>query len=439
MTNCSTNISDRIFAGLRRISLSRVLAGGLLFVAAGLSAHAADTATRIIDPAFKTLKVQVDGNFMAPPVISLGGEEQLCISFDEMGDDRSYLRYSLIHCNSDWQPSGLLDSEILDSFNEGEVTDYGFSAGVFRHYVNYRVCLPNDDMRPMVSGNYLLQVYREGEQDTPVLQARFSVSEDNVKVAGEYSSITDRGSNDMWQQVDFSINTGNYQIQDPFSELIVKVEQNGVDVTPSQPIKPLRVEPGRLVYEHNRGLIFPAGNEFRRFETVRTDYAGMHIADNSYDDDGYTVTLVRDEERASRPYTYDRTQYGRFKVDEYSATDPDLGADYVNTVFTLDYPQIMNGDILIDGEFARSLPPEERTMEYDSASGLYRKSMMLKQGSYNYRYEAKLRTPGAKADTSLIEGNHYETCNEYVIKVYRRQPGSRYDRLIGTTTITNGL
>lgn len=402
------------------------------------NSYSADTSTRLIDPAFKTLKVQIDGNFMAPPIIGLNNDEQLCVSFDEMGEDRSYLRYSLTHCNADWQPSGLLDSEILNSFNEAEITDYGFSAGVFRHYVNYRVCIPNDDMRPLISGNYLLRVYREGEQDDPVLQARFSITDDAVRVVGESSSITDRGNNDIWQQVDFSINTGNYLIRDPFSELIVKVEQNGVDVTPSRPVRPLRVEQGRLVYEHNPGLIFPAGNEFRRFETVRTNYTGMHVAENSYGGDGYTAVLSKDEERASRPYIYDRTQFGRFKIDEYSASDPDLGADYVKTVFTLDYPRIMNGDILIDGEFTRGMPDEERIMEYDADSGLYRKTLMLKQGSYNYRYEARLHTPGSLPTSSPIEGDHYETRNEYVVKVYQRQPGSRYDRLIGTTTITNG-
>ena len=30
-----------------------------------------------------------------------------------------------------------------------------------------------------------------------------------------------------------------------------------------------------------------------------------------------------------------------------------------------------------------------------------------------------------------IEGNFYETKNEYLVKVYHRVPGERYDRLIG--------
>lgn len=416
--------------------LSLLLAAASLLAGTPAARAQSDTQTRVFDPQFRTLKVQVDGNFMAQPVISLGGPDQVCVSFDELGDDRSYLRYSLVHCDADWQLSSLLESEVLDSFNEDEVDDFGFSAGVFRHYVNYRVCVPNERMRPLVSGNYLMRVYREGEPDSPVLQARFSVSEDAVRVTGQASSITDRGTNDRWQQLSMDINTGRYQVNDPYNELIIKVYQNGVDMTPAQPLRPLRTEPGRLVYEHNPGLVFPAGNEFRRFETVRTDYAGMHVAENRYDGDGYTVTLTEDSGRADRPYTYDRTQYGRFKVDEYSATDPDLGADYVQTLFTLDFPQVTNGDVLLDGEFARSLPENERVMRYDPATGKYTASLLLKQGSYNYRYGARLRgRQDSPLDFSLVEGDHYETQNEFTVNVYHRPPGARYDRLVGSTIL----
>ena len=410
---------------------------GLLLIAVAPLLRAADTTTRIFDTAFRTLKVEVPGAFMAPPEIGLDDPSQLCVSFDEMGDERSYLRYRLVHCNADWQPSSLMDSEVLPSFNEAEVSDFAFSSGVFRRYVNYRVCLPNDDMRPLVSGNYLLQVYREDDPDTVVLQARFTVCEDTVRLTGSASSVTDRGSAGEYQQLSLEINTGSYRIDNPHEDLIITVEQNGLDVTPQAPVRPLRTEPGKLIYEHNAGLIFPAGNEFRRFETVRTDYAGMHVASNRYEGDGYTATLEKDSERATRPYSFDRTQAGRFKVDDYDSTDPDLGADYVQTIFTLDFPQVTNGEILLDGEFARPLSDEERRMNYDPATGLYSASLPLKQGSYNYRYVARSNTPGARPDLALVEGNHFQTANEYVVRVYHRAPGSRYDRLIGSVVIMN--
>ena len=60
-----------------------------------------------------------------------------------------------------------------------------------------------------------------------------------------------------------------------------------------------------------------------------------------------------------------------------------------------------------------------------------KKIMLLKQGSYNYQY---LFVPKGESigKASIIEGNKYETLNEYNVNVYHRVPGERYDRLIGT-------
>ena len=60
---------------------------------------------------------------------------------------------------------------------------------------------------------------------------------------------------------------------------------------------------------------------------------------------------------------------------------------------------------------------------------------LLKQGSYNYRYGARLHKGDTTPNFSLIEGDHYETRNEYTVDVYHRAPGSRYDRLIGSAII----
>lgn len=401
-----------------------------------LCLRAEDTAQRIFDPAFHTLKVQVDGDFMAPPVINLGDGRQICISFDEAGTDRSYLRYSLTHCNADWQPSDLLETEYLASFNEAEVSDCAYSSGVFRPYVNYRICLPGQDMQMLQSGNYLLRVWREGEDpDTPVLQARFSVCDPQLLISGDVSALTDRGANDTWQQLSLAVDCGDYQVRDPYSELTVKIMQNGIESPADTPLRPLRLEGRRLIYEHSPALLFRAGNEFRRFETVRTNYEGMHVDSSLYDTDGYRAVLTADTERASHPYLYDQTQFGRYKIDEYSATDPDLGADYIVTDFTLDFPRLMDGQILLDGEFVRSLPLEQRVMDYDPATGKYHKSLLLKQGSYNYRYAA-LGKSGVLVP-SLIEGDKFQTRNEYTIYIYHRPFGARADKLIGTATIIN--
>ena len=68
---------------------------------------------------------------------------------------------------------------------------------------------------------------------------------------------------------------------------------------------------------------------------------------------------------------------------------------------------------------------------YNPATRAYEKSLLLKQGAYNYRYV--LQRPGRAADAAPIEGNFYETRNEYQIRIYHRPQGARYDRLVGYT------
>ncbi|MDE6165655.1 MAG: DUF5103 domain-containing protein, partial [Muribaculaceae bacterium] len=59
------------------------------------------------------------------------------------------------------------------------------------------------------------------------------------------------------------------------------------------------------------------------------------------------------------------------------------------------------------------------------------KTLLLKQGMYNFQY---VTTSGANP----IEGDHYETGNEYLCLLYYCPPGARYDRLIGSTVIYSG-
>ena len=396
-----------------------------------------NTATQIFNPSFATLKIQQADNFYAPPIININNGEQIVVSFDEISDDVSYLQYHLIHCNSDWQPSQLIDSEFVDGFNIANIEDYAFSSNTFIHYVNYRIVIPNQDIKPIVSGNYLLQVFPENEPENVILQARFSIDEAQITISGDITTQTDKGFNDHWQQLDFSIDTKLYKVNDPYLDLITIIEQNGRTDNAVTITHPQRVSGTKIFYEHNPNLIFPAANEFRRFETVRANYPGMGIDSTRYINDRYHAFMRINEERASSQYLYDQTQYGRFMIDEYNSTDPDLGADYIDTHFYLDFPQLINADIYVDGEFTNHQYSEDNRMIYNPKTNLYELTMTLKQGSYNYQF---LTIPhnGRIGEVSLIEGNHYETVNEYVIKVYHRSPGSRADKLIGYYVVYSG-
>ena len=398
-----------------------------------LAATGADTAQGILNPRFKTLRVEKEGAFLSPPVIHLGSDERIVISFDEIGEDWSRLQFRLVHCNADWQPSRLVESEYNDGFNFDDIEDYAFSSNTFVNYVNYRFTVPSERIGILASGNYLVEVYPQDDPDDVVLRARFQVSEDSAVVSGIATPRTDRGYNTEWQQINLAVDVDNRDLN-PYSDLVVTVTQNRRPDTQRIVTHPMRVEGGRIIYEHLQDLIFPASNEYRRFETVRADYPGMGVDRIDWGGSNYHAYLHTDGGRAEHEYIYDQTQRGRFMIDEYNSTDPDVGADYVTVHFTLDYPEVMNGNVYVNGDFSSNAYTGQYKMRYDRDTGKYTLDLPLKQGSYNYQYVA-VKDGESKGTTSLIEGDKYETLNEYNVSVYYRPAINRADRLVGSATI----
>ena len=83
----------------------------------------------------------------------------------------------------------------------------------------------------------------------------------------------------------------------------------------------------------------------------------------------------------------------------------------------------------VSGAFNNWLFNNINLMEYNSPSGQYECTLLLKQGYYNYEY-AFLKDGSTDGTASSFEGSHYETENDYMILVYYRNPQERYDRLI---------
>lgn len=399
-----------------------------------LSVLGMDTGQQMFRDNVRTLSVTNPDNFMAPPVLRMGSSDRLNINFDIIGDDMEYLRYRLIHCNADWQPSHLMESEYIKGFNEALVEDYAFSSNTYIHFVNYNISLPDPNLPILTSGNYLLQVYPESDPDDIILQARFSVSEEKSFVTGGVTTRTDKGTDSEFQQLFLNIDSSNLGNINPFQDLIITVTQNNRPETTRTLSHPIRVEKNNVVFEHIPQLIFDAGNEYRRFETVRTDYPGMNVDSVKFKNGIWHAWLKKDVSRSHKNYTYDSTQHGRFKIDEYNSTDPDLSADYVMVHFTLDPVDNPQGKVFVDGEFTQHRFDDSNIMRYDWNSGLYEVAIPLKQGSYNYQYVV-IPENGYYPTTAPIEGNKYETINEYLVKVFLRLPGVRGDRLVGSTLL----
>lgn len=439
MTTASRSL--RIF-----FSLAAVIAACLCCV--GKTSE--NTMTGIFNADFRTLTVGVEGEPLAPPVLTLGSSDRLVIGFDALREERDYLRYSILHCDADWHVSDVVDAEVFDGFNYADVEQYQFSRGTAVHYVHYTITLPNEAFEFRLSGNYLVQVYPEENPDDILLQARFMVSEGVAAVGGEVTSRTDREFNGALQQLSLSVDLNRYPVRDIYNDLKVIVSQNGRVDNVAQVEHPSRVAGSRAIYEHQPQLIFTGGNEYRRMETVQMTYPGMGVETVDYHNPYYHHILTPAEPRHSRNYLYDSTQHGRFFVREYNSSESDTEADYSVVHFTLRMLPVPDMDIYVDGDLTYRHFDDSSRMRYDTEAGAYHKAMLLKQGAYNYQFLAMPRRPDprnrpalnngvdAQALTSEVEGDFYQTVNEYFVAVYYRAPGERYDRLLGYTLLFSG-
>ena len=408
-----------------------MIACSLLMLAAGAQERV-DTRPIIFDSNVRSLKLSLESNMYIPPILMLNGNDRLVVNFDYLGYDVHYLRYSVTHCNANWQPSQLVESEYVSGFNYADIDDYAQSEATYVHYYNYQFVLPNPDMELLVSGNYLLTVYEQDDPDKILFQTRFSVCEGAVGVYPQVTSRTDVDYNNRFQQVSFDVRYKPNQVRDPYNELTCIVSQNSRDDNAVVVTRPMMVAADHVTYDHNRDLIFPAGNEFRRFEIVSAHNINMGVQSIRYYEPMYHATLMVDEPRNEMQYLYDKTQYGRFTIRNAEAYGENaLQADYMITHFTLDVGGKLNGgNVWLYGEFLNGFPATQSIMKYDTSTGCYTSEILLKQGAYNYMY---LWVPDGTTVglTSRIEGDHYETVNEYLVKVYDRPMGERYDRLVG--------
>ena len=384
----------------------------------------------ILDRQLHTLQVVVNDDPLLPPIMNLGGGNHLEIGFDEFSHEYHRYIYKVEHCNADWSPSTeIFESDYMNGFNGEPIEDYEKSFNTTVLYTHYSLRIPNENISLKLSGNYKLTVYNdEGDEPVPVLTACFSLVEPGVGIGATVSNNTDIDFNKSHQQVDFSVNYGLVKVIDPHRELKTVVMQNrrwdNCVVNP----KPNIQAANKIEFTHNRQLIFPAGNEYHKFEILDVHIPTLNVDRMEWFDPYYHATLYPNQ--TARNYLYDEDQNGAFIIRNSDDEDVATTCDYVFTHFTLKSPQLPGGEVYLNGEWTYNRFIPEYRMTYNRETQAYEATALLKQGYYNYNY---LFVPDGETqgNSGRTDGNFYETENEYIILVYHRPNGGRYDKLVG--------
>ena len=393
----------------------------------------------IYDENIHAVKLHLAGLPLTQPIISMGTNAQLNLVFDDFQEDLRRIYYTVIHCDADWLPSELTTMEYIDGFDEEEVEQYEFSGNTLTEFTNYQLVLPNQNFRWTKSGNYVLVVYENEDEKVPLFTRRFMVVDPFVSIEPTIMRPANVQKIQTHQELDFVVSFETLNVSDPKNEISASILQNGRWDNAIMELSPQFIFNDRVVYDYQDVIAFPAGKEFRFIDLRTFRYKSEGVAAIEEFQDIYEITLIPEPARAYRPYLFMKDINGNFTLGNIDEAYNPMRSDYGLVFFSIEKDSpYANADVYLFGKFTDWKIQEKFKLGYSEKLQLYAVDVMLKQGYYNYYY-AVVPKETNEIDLDRLEGNSQETENEYTILVYYRPFGTRYDQLVGVSTVTSNF
>ena len=376
----------------------------------------------------KTLLCHKKEDELSLPIINLNTDNKLLVSFDDLDADIKDYYYTIIHCNSDWTESDLMQSEYISGFTDEPITNYEFSFNTIQDYTHYTFNFPNDELKAILSGNYVFKIFEEGGKT--IAYKRFMILETKLTIEAKLRRATLAEDRNIKHEIDFTIKHPNLVISDPFSDIKVTIKQNNKEDNAIANLTPIYVKNNELIYDYEDKNTFLGNNEFRHFDIKSLRFQSDRIKEITYDSTYNHVYLFNDRKRPFDHYSIEPDINGKFLIKSQEGWKTAIEADYAFVHFTLPTDHISYGEMYVIGGFSDWQLKNEFKLKYNHKQKRYEGNIYIKQGYYNYHY-ALNDTITKLVDVSFIEGTHYQTRNDYYLYVYYRAVGDRYDRFVG--------
>jgi hypothetical protein len=385
----------------------------------------------------KTVKISLQGLPLSMPLIEMSNSGKIELSWDDLDADLKAYSYKVIYCNADWTPNTLLtEMDYVNGYTYDIVRDYRTSSRSFTNYIHYNVVVPNDNTKLLKTGNYILKIYTDGEESNVVLTRRFMVVEPKARITAQMQMPAGARLRSH-HELNFTLDYKGYNIRSPEAEVKAIVLQNSRWDNAITDLQPTFQRENQLLYDFKGKITFLAGKEFRRLDLTTTRYQTEGVDYYDYHDkkfDAYPFPTVPLRDMAYQSW-FDAN--GKFVTMMKDSDEPNFQGDYINMHFQLPLPGEINGaSVYVFGGFNNYLCDNSNRMKYNTITHQYEAEIRLKQGFYNYQF-AVVKDGETTVNTSHIEGDWYETENDYTVLVYHRPFGARHDALISAYTLNS--
>ncbi len=406
---------------------------GLVFTS--VSAQEPD---KIYKPYIATAQLFQYGNQLQLPVYTLNSGDRVQLEFDDLEADFKSYYYMYQLCDYDWQPVNLSPFDYMKGFTQNRITTYRYSSIALTRYTHYQAILPEQNSLPIKSGNYILKVFINGDTSKLAFTKRLLVVENKASVSAAIVQLLGAQNFTTHQKVRFTVTTADLNAFSAAQQIKVVVLQNNRWDNAQKDIAPTFVRGNVLDYSSENLAQFAGGKEWRwldirsfRLQSDRIDHA----------DYGKTFTnmyVVPDVDRSAQRYVYYPDYNSTFNIITYESINPLWQGDYATVKFSFAPPggkQVDGKNIFVAGQFTGFDYSDKYKMRFNETTGLYEASVFMKQGYYSYTYIEEDRN-GIDLSNSL-EGNYWETENNYTILVYYKSFTDRSDQLIGVGQINS--
>lgn len=364
------------------------------------------------------------------PVLSLQSPNYLILAFDDMEAFTKDFSYKVIHCNADWTPSEDLDPmDYIDGFQENRFYESQSSFSTKVPYTHYEIQIPNEDIRLTKSGNYLLKVYRDDNEEDLIITRRFMIVDTKMKVVPNLRRSAVPPYSLSHQEMTFKIQHAGMRIGNPSEQIKTAVLQNGRWDNAIINLQPTYIKDEEIGYDMQGKLLFPGFKEFRPLDLRSFRYRTSQVESLKEYDDGFELWLFEDKHRTHSAHLFTHDLNGKFIIETHDDRAGKLEGEYGTINFALRSLTPHNGDVYVLGGFNNFQPQKEYKMKYNDQRRGYELSCKLKNGFYDYVY-AVVEKEGAKPNIQKIEGSSFESENDYLFLVYYRAFGGLYDQLV---------
>ena len=389
----------------------------------------------------KTVKLNRFGDPLSYPVLALNSSDLLELNYDDLDGGVKNYYYTLTLCNANWTPAQLSYFDYVIGYSQVRINTYRNSSISLTRYTHYQATLPDRNCQPIKSGNYLLKVFLNGDTSQLAFTKRFLVVDNKLSMAIQVTQPFNQEYFQTHHRFQVQVDTRNFDVRYPQQQIRIEILQNYRWDNNLTLTMPTFTRQELLQYSNENEMLMPAGKEYRWLNLRSFRLLGDRISKQQNTDSSFSLFVKEDQSRLPKQYFFYKDNNGLFINETIETINPFWNADYAKVHFsyrpTNSLPREA-GDLVVFGELTNYGKDPEATLIYNPQKGVYETDLFLKQGYYDYQYALKeIKSGSIRFNSSSTEQDAWETENVYLVLVYFRPLGGRYDELVSVRQVSS--